>query len=115
MSAGFIWGLQALAGLLLIWLAAREHNRGQKHDAEDEKKERGRGVYLDALSDAWKKAKRRGVAGYDRSLGFCALSECIVRLRRGEDIDAGAANMALGLLGLRLEEDGAGGMAVCEN
>ena len=109
-----IFGGQILAGALLVYAAAR--NKYKRNDAEREalEKERGRGVALEVLSDAWKKAKGRGVVGYDRSLGFCALSECLDRLRSGEEIDPGVASTALGMLGMHLEEVD-GRIIVCDD
>lgn len=116
-AEALIFGGQALAGLLLITMAARSRREKEKGEGVSSKKQEARGVALEALSVAWMTAKRQGVSGYDRSLGFCALSECIARLRRGEDIDEGVAALALEKLGMWLEqdEDGAITVCVCEN
>ena len=110
-----IFGGQILAGALLVYAAARSRMEKEAGGVVDAEREARRVMALDLLSEAWKKAKGRGVAGYDRSLGICALTECIARLQRGDDIDAGAAATALELLGLHLEKDADGIITVCEN
>ena len=116
-TEAIIFGFQALAGALLIFAARASRRRDEKATEIEAKKEEGRGVLVAILSDAFKKAKGRGAlrGGYDRSLGICALSECLNRLQAGKDVDPEVVASALELLGLHLERDEAGEVIVCEN
>ena len=116
MTDAMIWGFQALAGGALVLLAYRDRLRKEGGAAADAAKEAGRGAALEVLESAFRIAKGRGLrGGYDNSLALCALDECLRRLRAGEDIDAGAAALALDMLGLHLERDEAGAVLVAEN
>ena len=120
MTAGIIWGLQALAGTAICWAAYRDRRRKESAAAAAEnaaaEKEAGRGVLRAILGDAFEKAKGRGLSGgYGPSLGITALSECIRRVDAGDDVEIGVIVEALELLGLHLERDEAGTVVVCEN
>lgn len=122
MTAGIIWGLQALAGTAICWAAYRDRRRKESAAAAAAEnaaaeKEEGRGVLRAILGDAYRKAKGRGAlrGGFRPSLGITALSECIRRVDAGEPVEAGVIVEALELLGLHLERDGAGAVVVCEN
>ena len=120
MTAGIIWGLQALAGVAICCAAYRDRARKESAAAAENaaaEKEEGRGVLRAILGDAYRKAKGRGAlrGGYGPSLGITALSECIRRVDAGEDVEAGVIVEALELLGLHLERDEAGSVVVCEN
>ena len=121
MTAGLIWGLQALAGVAICCAAYRDRARKESAAAAAEnaaaEKEEGQRVLRAILGDAYRKAKGRGAlrGGYGPSLGITALSECIRRVDAGEDVDAGVIVEALELLGLHLERDEAGAVLVVEN
>lgn len=110
-----IFGGQIIAGALIVYAAGASRRQEERAERIAEKKEEGRGAIVDILSDAWKKATRRGVSGYDRSLGICALTECISRIKDGEDVDPGVISLSLEYLGLHLEQDEDGIITVCEN
>lgn len=105
------WFLIALAFEIPVILLAFAKSRGDE-------KERGRGLYLEILSEVWQKAKGRGLhkkGGYDNCLYFVALDEALRRLRRGDEVEPGVAGLIIDGLGFHLEQDGDGVITVAEN
>lgn len=109
-----IFGCQILASSLVVYAAGRGH-RAEVRAAEDEaRKEGGRVVYLELLSEVWKKAKGRGGTDYNYQLCFVALDEALRRLRRGDEVEPEVAATIIDGLGLHLEESD-GEIIVAEN
>ena len=110
-----IYGSQILAGGALIYAAGRSRRAEEKEREGAAEKERGRGLYLEILSEVWQKAKGRGAYDYDYQLCFVALDEALRRLRRGEEVEPGVAGLIIDGLGFHLEQDEDGTITVHEN
>ena len=101
--------------LPVVALAVINSRQDREEREGDEKKERGQGLFLEILCECYQKGKGRGLSGgYDNSLAFCALAECINRLRRGDEVEIGTAALAIEMLGLGLVETEDGGIKVVE-
>jgi hypothetical protein len=113
------WFLIALAFEIPVILLVFAKSRGDEKEREGAmKEERGRGLYLEILSEVWQKAKGRGLhkkGGYDNCLYFVALDEALRRLRRGDEVEPGVAGLIIDGLGFHLEQDGDGVITVAEN